>query len=81
MADERFEPQPGLEIPELAFGAATFEMITFQRRHTGGIIAAVFEALERIHQLLGDWTVPENADDAAHAPQILPKQKDSDAIS
>jgi hypothetical protein len=56
-------------------------MITFQRRHTGGIIAAVFEALERIHQLLGDWTVPENADDAAHAPQILPKQKDSDAIS
>src|SRR5271154_5664866 len=67
MALERSMFQPRFEIPELAFSAAAFEMVTFQRRNARGIIAAIFEALERVHQLLGDRRAPENADDSAHA--------------
>src|SRR5271168_3609653 len=64
---ERSLFQPRFEIPELAFGAAAFETVAFQRRNARGIIAAIFEALERVYQLLGDRPAPENADDSAHA--------------
>jgi hypothetical protein len=45
-------------------------VIAFQRRNACGIIAAIFEAFERIHQLLSDRCAPENADDAAHLQNI-----------
>ena len=75
MALERRILQSGFKIFELAFGAAAFEVIAFQRRNARGIIAAIFEALERIHQLFGDRSAPENADDAAHAVCIPPIEK------
>ncbi len=71
MAGERFGPQPGFEVFQFAFGAAAVEMVAFQRGDTGGIIAAIFKPLERIHQLLGDRSAPQNADNAAHADQTL----------
>ena len=74
MAGERLGPQPRFEIFELAFGAAALEMVAFERGDAGGIVAAIFQALERIHQLLRDRTAPQNADNAAHAdqyPQIV----------
>jgi len=67
MARERLGPQSRLEILQFAFGAATFEMVAFERSYARGIIAAIFQALERIHQLLRDRSAPENADNAAHA--------------
>src|ERR1700733_12192565 len=70
MALERRFFQPRFEIFEFAFGAAAFEVIAFQRRNARGIIAAIFEAFERIHQLLSDRCAPENADDAAHLQNI-----------
>ena len=71
MARERLGPQARLEILQLAFGAAALEMVAFQRGDARGIVAAIFEALERIHQLLRDRAAPENADNAAHADQYL----------
>ncbi|OIQ67069.1 hypothetical protein GALL_513580 [mine drainage metagenome] len=71
MAGERFGSQSRLEILELAFGTAAFEMVALERRDAGGIVAAIFQALERIHQLLCDRTSPENADNAAHVDQYL----------
>src|SRR6185312_8873818 len=67
MAFERSVLQSGFEIFELAFGTAAFEAIAFQRRDASGIITAIFETFERVHQLLGDRSTPENADNAAHA--------------
>jgi hypothetical protein len=71
MTAERLGPQSRLEILELALGAAALEMVAFQRGDAGGVVAAIFKPLERIHQLLRDRTAPENADNTAHADQYL----------
>src|SRR3954452_15817070 len=75
MPGQRLGPQPRFKILEFAFGAAALDMVTFQRRDTCGIVAAIFKALERIDQLLSDRTAPENADNAAHADQYLQSTK------
>ena len=41
-----------------------------ERRDAGGIIAAVFEALERIDQLRRDRLTAENSDNPAHAVDV-----------
>ena len=71
MTGERFGLQSRFKIFEFAFGAAPLEMVAFQRGDAGGIVAAIFKPLERIHQLLRDRTAPENADNAAHADRSL----------
>jgi hypothetical protein len=67
MALERSVFQSRFEIFQLAFGTAPLEMIAFQCRNACGIVAAIFEALERVDQLLGDRRASENTDDAAHS--------------
>ena len=42
-------------------------MPVFQRRDAGGIVAAIFEPLERVDQCGRDRLTPENADNSAHA--------------
>ena len=42
------------------------EMAAFERRDAGGIIAAIFEPLERIDELHRDRLAPEDADNPAH---------------
>src|ERR1700716_4022180 len=71
MTGERLGLQPRFEVLQFAFGAAALEMVALQRRDPCGIIAAIFQPLERIHQLLRDRTASENADNAAHADQYL----------
>jgi hypothetical protein len=71
MPRERFGFQSRFEIFQFAFGAAPLETVAFQGGDPCGIVTAVFEALERIHQLLRDRTASENADNAAHADQYL----------
>ena len=66
--------EPRLEVRELALGAAALELAALERRDAGGIVAAIFEPLERIDQLLRHRGASQNADDAAHAvkyPQIV----------
>ena len=67
VAGERLCGEPRLEIFQLAFGAAALETVAFQRRDPGRIVAAIFQPLERIHQLLRDRSASQNADNAAHA--------------
>jgi hypothetical protein len=71
MPRERFGFQPGFEIFQFAFGAAALETLALQGGYPCGIVTAVFEPLERFHQLLRDRTASENADNAAHADQYL----------
>ncbi len=61
-----------LKIAQLAFGAPPPEMAILDGGNAGGVVAAIFEALERIDQLLGDRAFAENANDAAHRP-LLPR--------
>jgi hypothetical protein len=68
---ERFGLQSRFKIPQFAFGAAALKMIAFQRSDTSGVVTAIFEALERVHDLVRDRTAPENANNAAHADQYL----------
>jgi hypothetical protein len=68
---QRFGSQSRFKILEFAFGAAALEMVALQRSDACGIIAAVFKAFQRIHNLIRDRTAPENADNAAHADQYL----------
>ena len=67
VAGERLGFEPGFQILQLAFGAAAIELLALQRRDAGGVVAAIFEPLERIHQLLRDRSASQNADNAAHA--------------
>ena len=46
MARQRRRLQARFEIAQLAFGAAALEMRPLQRGDTGGIVAAIFEALQ-----------------------------------
>ena len=57
--------QPVFQIAELALGAAARQRAAFQRRHARGVIAAVFEALERVDQWPRHRLMAENADNPA----------------
>jgi hypothetical protein len=73
MAAERLGLQSCFEILEFPLGAAAFDLTALERGDACGIVTAIFEALERIHQLLRDRSTPENADNAAHAGLYLQK--------
>ena len=57
----------GLEIAQLALGSPAAELPAIQSGDAGGIIAPIFEPLERIDQRGGDRVTAENAHNSAHA--------------
>ena len=65
-AAERLLAEPVLQRLELALGAAAAERTVVQCGDAGGVVAAVFEALERIDEMFGDRLGPENSNDPAH---------------
>ena len=69
---ERLAAQPAFEIAQLAFGAPAREVAVLERGDAGGIVAAIFEALERIDELHRDRLAPENADNPAHDAAVSP---------
>ncbi len=58
-AGERLTCEPGFEIAQLAFGPPPDELSAFQRRDAGGVVAPVFEPLERIDKQARDRLTPE----------------------
>ena len=66
-AGERLAREPGLEIAQLALGAPAGQLAAFQRGDAGGVVAAVFEPLERVDERGRDRLTPENAHNSAHA--------------
>src|SRR5450631_1627297 len=76
-ARERLGAQLGFEIAQLALGAPPRQPPRLQGGDTGGVIAAIFETLERVHQLLRHWLASENADDTAHLAKPSPTQRRS----
>ena len=65
-ARERRGGELGLEVSELALGPPAFKLAVLKRRDARGIIAAVFEALQRIDNRACDRPRPQNAHNAAH---------------
>ena len=76
-AHQRLGLQLQLEIAQLAFGAAAAEMAVVDGGDAGRIVAAIFEPLQRVDQLLSDRPLAEDANDAAHRP-LLPLTLASD---
>ena len=66
-AAERLAAQPVLEVAQLALGAAARQRAVLEGGDAGGIVAAIFEALQRVDQLPRDRLTAENADDPAHS--------------
>src|SRR5262249_11043679 len=66
-AVERLTREPVLEILQLALCAAPREPNAFERGNARGIIAAIFEALERIDKLRCRRLAADDADNSAHA--------------
>ena len=62
---QRLALQPRFEIAELALGAAARQRAAFKRRDAGGIVAAVFQALERIDELPRHRLTAENPNNPA----------------
>ncbi len=73
-AGERFAAEPLFEIAQLAFGAAAFQMAVLDGRDAGGIVAAIFQPLQRIDQQRRDRLTAENSDNSAHLRPI-PRRK------
>ncbi len=57
---ERMPEQLVGEILELSLGAADGEMSVFQRRDARGIIAAIFEAPQRLHEAVRDRVLTQD---------------------
>ncbi|MCY1359469.1 hypothetical protein D9M69_460410 [compost metagenome] len=84
-AGERLFAKPDLEIDEFALGTPALQRSTIDGRNAGGIIAAVFEALQRIDQALRYRLVANDANNTAHsrlrfvpAPVVAPQPMRAD---
>jgi hypothetical protein len=65
-AGERLLPQHPREIVELPLGTAAVERSAHDRADSRRIVAAIFEPPQALHQPVGDFIPPEDADDSAH---------------
>src|SRR5262249_1286015 len=70
-AGRRLAREPGFEVAQLALGPPAHELSALQRGHAGGVVAPVFEPLERIDKQARDRFTPENTYNSAHASGSL----------
>ncbi len=66
LAGQRIVDQKVGEVDELAHGAPAVEPAVVHGRDPGGIVAAIFEPLQRLHEDRRDFMVPEHPDNTAH---------------
>src|SRR5205814_7815804 len=65
------------KIAQFAFGTSACKPPAFERRHARRVIAAVFQALERIDQLRSHRLAAENPDNSAHGRTPLDPRTES----
>ena len=73
-SQQRLGGEALLQILELALGAPPRQHAVLERRDARGIIAAVFEALERIDQLRRGRLLADDTDNPAHAGRTVPSR-------
>src|SRR5947209_3009092 len=67
---ERLKRELVFEVAQLALGAPTRKVPGFQRGDARRVIAAVFEALERIDEMHRDRLAAKYADNSAHGAAV-----------
>ena len=67
---ERPGGELGGEIVELALGPAALERAVQDRADAGRVIAAIFEAPQALHEPVGHFLPPDDADDSAHVLRV-----------
>ncbi len=67
---ERVGGELGGEIVELALGTAPLERSAQDRADARGIIASIFEAPQPLHEPVGHFLAPDDADDSAHVLSV-----------
>ena len=65
-ARQRLAAEPRLEVHKLALGAPALDVAVDQGGDAGRIVAAIFQALQRLDQQGGDRRLADDSDDAAH---------------
>ena len=65
-ARQRLAAEPRLEVHKLALGAPALDVAVDQGGDAGRIVAAIFQALQRLDQQGGDGSLADDSDDAAH---------------
>src|SRR5581483_9476523 len=70
---ERLAFQPRFEIFQFAFGAPAAEVAVLDGCNACGIVAAIFEPLQRFDEMWSDRLAAENADYPAHNAASPPK--------
>ena len=65
-AGQRLAAEPRLEVDQLALGAPALDVAVDQGGDAGRIVAAIFQALQRLDQQGGDGSLADDSDDAAH---------------
>src|SRR5262249_57804911 len=68
---QRSAPEPGFEVAQLALGPPAGKLSALQRGNAGGVVAPVFEPLERIDKQARERFTPENTYNSAHASGSL----------
>ncbi len=71
VAGERLTRELRFEVTQLALGSSARKLSAFQGGDAGGVIAPVFEPLERVDKRTRDRLPPENAHNSAHASGSL----------
>ena len=59
------------QVDQLAHRAAAVELAVVHRGDAGGVIAAIFQPLQRLDQQGGNLVIAQNTDDAAHSALSL----------
>ncbi len=63
---ERLDTELGLQVREFAFSTATDDRTVVEGGDTGAVIAAIFEALQRIDHAAGDRLRSDDPDNPTH---------------
>src|SRR5690606_32003068 len=74
ISGDRLAGDAGFQIAEFSRRAPAFQPPAIDRSDARGIVAAIFEALQRPDQIFSNRFLAQNADDAAHA--MSPVQTD-----
>jgi hypothetical protein len=70
IAGERLHAELAGQIAQLAFGAAPRDCAMLERRDAGAVIAAIFEALQRVDEARRNRLDTDDSDNPAH--QVFP---------
>jgi hypothetical protein len=71
MSLQRPVREPLLEVPQLAFSPATVKVSILDGCNTGGVVAAILQPSQRIHQILRNGLGAEYSYDPAHDGTFL----------